>query len=72
MAISNILLKKWYDNVQNSLECKNPERLKFEEEYRSLRINNEKDDMKEKPVYLMPHEFLFLLSNCTSRINALK
>lgn len=62
MVISEQLLKRWFEHVQNSLECMTPERRHFEIEY---------NQMSPSSVYLLPHEFLFLFSNCQSRLNVM-
>jgi len=60
MTISAHLFSKWYKYVENNLECMKKERKDFE------KIHNEGID---KNVYLLPHEFLFLLCNSLNRLD---
>jgi len=60
MTLSDNLFRKWYDHAYVNLECAKRERREFE------RTHNEGND---KNIFLLPHEFLFLLCNSTNRLD---
>jgi hypothetical protein len=60
MSISENLLIKWFDFVWYNLDCMRRERRDFERRHR---------EGKDSNVFLLPHEFLFLLCNCQNRLD---
>lgn len=62
-AISEQVLKLWYDNCKHYLDCEQENRIMVEK------------DFKQKPIempFLLPHEFLFLLCNNEDRLSIIK
>lgn len=62
LSISEKLLKKWFDHVYWGLDCMKKERRDFEKKH------NEGND---KNIFLLPHEYLFLLCNTSNRLNVI-
>lgn len=61
-TISEVVLQKWYEHVRSNLECHQENRVKLERDIKQRKI--------EVP-FLLPHEFLFLLCNCSDRLKTI-
>ncbi|CDW81298.1 UNKNOWN [Stylonychia lemnae] len=61
-TVSEVVLKKWFEHVRSNLECNMESRIQVEKE-----IKQKKLDVP----FLLPHEFLFLLCNCSNRLETI-
>ena len=62
-AISEVVLKKWYDSCKYHLDCNQEQRIKIEQEIKQKKID---------VPFLLAHEFLFLLCNTTDRLELIR
>ena len=62
-AISELILKKWYDNCRTYLECHSEDRIKIERDLKGRTLDGP---------FLLPHEFLFLLCNTEDRLEVIR
>lgn len=83
MSISDKLLRKWFEHVFYSLDCLKRDRRNFEQMKDEFDKMKDRDDLEkvkknqneksnseysEKNLFLLPHEFLFLLCNTQNRL----
>jgi hypothetical protein len=62
-AISETILRKWYEHCKPYLDCESANRIMVEKEYKKTAIASP---------FLLPHEFLFLMCNCEDRLLMIK
>lgn len=70
LSISDTVYKMWLDYVKPNLDWNKKERRFFE-----AHINHKDDEVKKAKlanIFILPHEFLFLMCNSTDRIETIQ
>lgn len=80
-AISELVLKKWYEGCKQHLECHSQKRFYIERTLKD-QLRSDSASIKMRPgsqqnrwnvePFVLAHEFLYLICNCEDRLKTIK